>query len=187
MEISLTTMMKINPEIEKFAKVFVFLDLCLIIYCLIFQDIYWLINTQVAFISSLLVSIASFLSYKRSVEKRLKSMDLQEKSNIENQDVIDKIDDPYDLYSEYEEIPEEELDTQKIKEIINEEKTKIKKNSFKNMFISFGGLSLYRVFAYAFLIIGFLSLNNHNKLIPIAFLAGLAIVPIGVLLSKLKK
>ena len=62
MEINLL-MMKINPEIIKFAKVFIFLDLCIFIYALVFQNKLWLLNTQIAFISSLLITIASFVSY----------------------------------------------------------------------------------------------------------------------------
>lgn len=67
MEINLL-MMKINPEILKFAKVFILLDLCLLIYSFSFQNGIWLLNTQVAFISSLFIVIASFYSYKRNIQ-----------------------------------------------------------------------------------------------------------------------
>jgi len=58
-------MMKINPEVVRFARVFIFLDLCIFIYTLIFQNNIWLLNTQVAFVSSLFITIASFYSYKK--------------------------------------------------------------------------------------------------------------------------
>lgn len=186
MEINLL-MMKINPEILKFAKVFIFLDLCILIYSFIFQNSIWLLNTQVAFISSLFIVIASFYSYKRNIQNRLSNFEAS-KVSTEDRDKIDEIDDPFDLYSEYEEIPEEELTPQKIKEIIQEEKTKVKKNSLKNTLFSAGGfLSIYRIIGYGILVFGFFALNNNKIFMPVAFIVGLGIVPIGVLLSKLKK
>lgn len=186
MEINLL-MMKINSEILKFAKVFIFLDLCLLIYSFIFQNSIWLLNTQVAFISSLFIVIASFYSYKRNIQNRLSNFEAS-KTLSEDRDKIDEIDDPFDLYSEYEEIPEEELTPEKIKEIIQEEKTKVKKNSLKNTLFSAGGfLSIYRILGYGILVFGFFALNNNKIFIPVAFIVGLGIVPIGVLLSKLKK
>ena len=186
MEINLL-MTKINPEILKFAKVFFLLDLCLLIYSFIFQNGIWLLNTQVAFISSLFIVIASFYSYKRNIQNRLSNFEAS-KASAEDRDKIDEIDDPFDLYSEYEEIPEEELTPEKIKEIIQEEKTKVKKNSLKNTLFSAGGfLSIYRILGYGILIFGFFALNNNKIFIPVAFIVGLGIVPIRVLLSKLKK
>ena len=178
-------MMKINPEILKFAKVFFLLDLCLVIYSLIFQGSLWLLNSQVAFVSSLFITITSFLSYKRNIENRLSNLDFTQTQN-ETRDKIDEIDDPYDLYTQYEEIPESELTPQKIKEIINNEKSKVKRDSLKNTFFSASGfLSIYRILGYGILIFGFFALNNNKILLPIAFIIGLGIVPIGVLFSKL--
>lgn len=179
------TMMKINPEVLKFAKVFFLLDLCLIIYSLLFQSSLWLLNSQVAFLSSLLIIISSFLSYKRNIENRLSNLDFTQTQN-ETRDKIDEIDDPYDLYTEYEEIPESELTPQKIKEIINNEKSKVKRDTLKNTIFSASGfLSIYRVLGYGILIFGFFALNNNKIFLPIAFITGLGIVPFGVLISKL--
>ena len=187
MEINLL-MMKINSEIIKFAKVFIFLDLCIFIYALVFQNKLWLLNTQIAFISSLLITIASFISYKKNIQNRLSNFDYSKISKGEDRDKIDEIDDPYDLYTEYEEIPENELTAEKIKEIINDEKSKVKRNSVKNTIFSASGfLSIYRIFGYIILIFGFFVLNNNKIFMPIAFIIGLGIVPFGVLISKLIK
>ncbi|MCT7589269.1 hypothetical protein [Aliarcobacter butzleri] len=187
MEINLL-MMKINPEIIKFAKVFIFLDLCIFIYALVFQNKLWLLNTQIAFISSLLITIASFVSYKKNIQNRLSNFDYSKISKGEDRDKIDEIDDPYDLYTEYEEIPENELTAEKIKEIINDEKSKVKRNSVKNTIFSASGfLSIYRIFGYIILVFGFFVLNNNKIFMPIAFIIGLGIVPFGVLISKLIK
>lgn len=187
MEINLL-MMKINSEIIKFAKVFIFLDLCIFIYALVFQNKLWLLNTQIAFISSLLITVASFISYKKNIQNRLSNFDYSKISKDEDRDKIDEIDDPYDLYTEYEEIPENELTAEKIKEIIDGEKSKVKRNSVKNTIFSASGfLSIYRIFGYIILIFGFFVLNNNKIFMPIAFIIGLGIVPFGVLISKLIK
>jgi len=181
-----TTTMKINQSIKNFALVFIVLDLCLIIYALVLNTPIWLLNTQVAFISSLLITIASFLSYRKNINRRLSNLDLSKEMKSQSRDKVDEIDDPYDLYTEYEEVPEEELTPEKIKEIISEEKTKLKKNSVKNtIFSATGFLSIYRILGYGTLIFGFFALNNNKLFIPIAFIIGLGIVPIGVLFSKL--
>ena len=188
MEINLLIkmMMKINPEILKFAKVFILLDFCIILYSLFFQNKFWLLNTQVAFISSLFIIIASFLSYRKNIQNRLSNLDLSQINEGIDRDKIDEIDDPYDLYTQYKEIPEDELTTEKIKEIINDEKSKVKRNSFKNIIFSASGfLSIYRILGYGILIFGFFALNNNKIFLPIAFIIGLGIVPIGILFSKL--
>ena len=188
MEINLLIkmMMKINPEILKFAKVFFILDLCLILYSLIFQNNLWLLSSQVAFVSSLFITIASFFSYKKNIENRLSNLDLTQNNEGIDRDKIDEIDDPYDLYTEYKEIPESELTPQKIKEILNDEKSKVKRDTLKNTFFSASGfLSIYRILGYGTLLFGFFALNNNKIFIPIAFIVGLGIVPIGVLFSKL--
>lgn len=188
MEINLLIkmMMKINPEILKFVKVFILLDFCIILYSLFFQNKFWLLNTQVAFISSLFIIIASFLSYRKNIQNRLSNLDLSQINEGIDRDEIDEIDDPYDLYTQYKEIPEDELTTEKIKEIINDEKSKVKRNSFKNTIFSASGfLSIYRILGYGILIFGFFALNNNKVFLPIAFIIGLGIVPIGILFSKL--
>ena len=178
-------MMKTKNTIISFAKVFFIVDFCLITYSLVFQDTLWILNTQVAFIGSLLVTGASFLSYRRNIQNRLSNLNTSKHMTSEDRDKIDEIDDPYDLYSEYEEIPEEELTPSKIKEILQEEKSKVKKNSFKNTIFSAGGfVSIYRVFAYGILIFGFFALNNNKLFLPVPFLVGLGIVPLSVLATK---
>jgi hypothetical protein len=187
MEINLL-MKKINPEILKFAKVFILLDLCIVLYALIFQNNLWFLNSQVAFVSSLFITIATFLSYKRNIQNRISNLDMTQSNQSFDRDKIDEIDDPYDLYTEYEEIPESELTPEKIKEIINDEKSKVKKNTFKNTLFSAGGfLSIYRILGYGVLVFGFFALNNNGIFLPLAFILGLGIVPIGVLFSKLIK
>ncbi|PKI82033.1 hypothetical protein CP960_01500 [Malaciobacter halophilus] len=173
--------------IKSFAKVFLLVDLCIIVYALIFQNSYWLLNSQVAFFASVIITVASFISYKKNVQNRLRNYDKSLETKVEDsRDKVDEIDDPFDLYSEdVEPVKEEDLTPQKIKQIIQEEKSKVKRNSLKNtVFSATGFVSIYRLFGYAILIFGFFALNNNNLFLPIPFLIGLGIVPIAVLFTK---
>jgi len=186
MVISLTTTMTSKTTIISFAKVFFLVNLCLILYGIIFQNTTWVLNSQVAFFGSLFVTIASFLSYRKNVQNRLSKFDTPKQYVNEDRDKVDEIDDPFDLYSEdVEPIPEEELTPEKIKEIIKEEKTKVKKNSFKNTVFSAGGfVSIYRVLGYGFLLFGFFALNNNKLFLAVPFIVGLTVVPLSVLIAK---
>jgi hypothetical protein len=170
--------------IKRFANVFLTVDILVIAFCLLQGNITWLLNTQVAFASSLLITIGSYLGYKRNIEKRVENIDPD--TLLDTPDTIDKLDDPYDLYSECK-INEEELSKEDIKIILKEEKSKLKNQSnIKNTMKSFGGASsLYRLVGYGSLVGGFFYLNNNQLLEPISYLAGFLIVPIATLATKL--
>ena len=164
--------------IKQFAKVFLIVDLVVIVFCLLQGNTTWLLNTQVAFASSLLITIGSYLGYKRNIEKRVENID---------PDTIDKIDDQFDLYSECK-INEKELEPEQVKEIFLDEKKNLKNQSnIKNTMKSFGGASsLYRLVGYGSLVAGFFYLNNNQVLEPISYLAGFIIVPIATLFTKIQ-
>jgi hypothetical protein len=168
--------------IRKFAKVFISFDIGIILFCLLQDNMIWLINTQIAFISSLLIIIGSYLGYKRNIKKRLNNFQVDTKEP----DYIDKIDDQFDLYSEFD-INQNELSKEEVKEIFEEEKQKLKnQNTLKNTFQSLSGASsFYRVIGYIFLVFGFFYLNNNLLLDPISYLAGFIIVPMATLMTKL--
>ena len=175
-----------KKTISRFANIFVLVDALLIIGCLLLANSIWLLNTQIAFISSLIVSLATFISYKKNIDKRLQSENAS-LDTLNDRDKIDEIDDPFDLYSEDEPIMEEkELSASEIKAIIKEEKSKVKRNSFKNLYKSgFSFVSLYRFAGYAVLLLGFFYLVNNGLFEPFAYLLGLFVVPFSMLLIKL--
>ncbi len=169
-----TMMMKMN---FKFIAISVaILDLALVFYSFIQGD-GWLINTQLAFLSSLFVTIASYFSYKRVILKRLDS------ESFEDRDVVDKLNDEFDLYDEV----DENLD---LKEIIKEERKKIVgfKQSSDNLFKSASGaFNPTRLLSYLFLFVSFIYLVNNHKLSIMPYLIGLSVVPLGTLLGSLIK
>jgi len=158
-------------------KIFFIVDLVVILLYLIFGEWIWLLNTQVALISSLLVTVGSYLGYKKNILSRAED----HINNDDNYDEVDKMDDQYDLYSP--DIEQVEI-IEATKEEIQEAMKPIKQNHFANFKSGFSGMaSFYRLFGYIFLIIGFFYLNNNGYLHIYSYIVGFLIVPISALLS----
>lgn len=152
--------MTMSSTNRKIFTVLVTVDILLLLASVIFFDMKVVYNTQIGYITATLVMVASIVSYRRMVDARVKhnivTMD-------DSKDVIDKQEDPYDLYSE--EVTEaEEKD---FAQTVKEEKKKLKENRrtvYQTIKDTKAALSLYRLGAYALLILGFLYLNRHGLL-----------------------
>jgi len=174
--------MMMPKNLLRVTKTLLLIDILLAMLCILFFDSSILYNTQIGFISSSLVMGGSLLSYQRMVTTRVKHTII---TVDDSKDVIDKIEDPHDLYSE--DTPQEKPED--LAQAIKEEKAKQKQNRrslFEMIRDAKGALSLYRLGGYIFLILGFLYLNRHGLLhIPSYLLSlGLPIVVIvGVLLQ----
>ncbi len=114
-------------------------------------------NVQIASLSSFLVILGSAYAHKKMVHSQV-----LQKNFIEDRDTLDTIDDPHGLYEEKEEDKIQDTD---LKEVIKEERAKIKTLDFKT--IKEGaraGISLFRIIPYLFLILGFIALKNNEIL-----------------------
>ncbi len=156
----MTQRMTMNSMNRKILTVLITVDVLLLLVSIIFFDMKVLYNTQIGYITASLVMVASILSYRRMVNARVKhnivTMD-------DSKDVIDKLEDPYDLYSE-DTIEDEEID---FVQTVKEEKKKLKENRrtvYQTIKDTKAALSIYRLGAYAVLILGFLYLNRHDML-----------------------
>ena len=133
---------------------------------------YWLINFELAAVSSALIIFGSFNGYKKMIQRRL---DIGENSD---NTLMEKLEDPYDLYDEKDqdfniEKPEEDLVS-----VVKEEKKRLKqdKQTFKKTVKSASGiLSPLRFIPYAILVLSFIALNNNHILDIPAFLVGLGV------------
>ena len=180
-------MTNIVSIISKYTKVFLALDFGIILFCLLQGNMVWLLNTQIAFLSVLVIVIGSFLGYQRNISKQIDQFDLDTQTSLDN-DAIDKIDDPYDLYSEDGIQEEVEVSKEEFVEIVKEEKSKLKKNSLQNTIKSASGFaSLYRVIGYILLLIGFFYLNNNGLFNAVAYVIGISVVPAAILVVSLIK
>jgi Ca2+/Na+ antiporter len=54
-------------KIRDFFKLFLIIDIIVIVLCVFTNHLVWLINIQIAFLSSLIVTYTTFLSYKKNV------------------------------------------------------------------------------------------------------------------------
>lgn len=164
-------------------KTLLIVDLAIAFIVIIFFDIKIVWSTQFGFISASLVLLASMKSYKRMVDARV---ELGLVTMDDSQDVIDKLEDPYDLYSE--DVIEEE--DKSLVDVVKDERQKIKKTSrtlSQTIKDAKTALSLYRIGAYIILILGFFYLNRHNLLQVPSYIVALSIpmlVVVFVLLSN---
>jgi len=128
-------------------------------------DFIFFINLQVAFLSSFFVIVGSSYAYKKMVENQVEAKKSQgEVEEDGKRELLDTIEDPYELYedSKINDAPVEELD---LKEIVKEEKAKIKTFSLQSAkYGARGSVSLFRLLPYLFLVLGFIALKNHNYL-----------------------
>jgi len=141
-------------------------DLLVILLSLI-QGGEWLLNTQIAFVCSLLITLASFRSYHTFVTRRVDAGLI-----------------PDDKFDKYYEDDQEEDDE---KENVTPRVAKVGfKQSFQNLALSYkSALSLYRILSYGVLFLAVLFLIRHDNLDAIAFFVGLSVVPLSSFLSVL--
>lgn len=168
----------------KLLKALLIVDILIILLSMIFFDIKILWNTQIGFLSASLVMFASMRSYRRMVDARVEH-------NIitidDSKDVIDEIEDPFDLYSE--EVVEEE-EEKDLKEVVQEERQKLKASNrslVQTLKDTKAALSIYRVSAYIILILGFLYLNRQGHLHIVSYILALSVpmlVVVFVLLTE---
>lgn len=152
----------------------------LIILATYFISFSFFINAQVAFLSSLFVILGSTYAYRRMVNSQVES------GNYEHsRDTLDTIEDPHELYDNepINEASAEELD---LKEVVKEERAKIKTFSLSSAKHGVkGSLSIYRLAGYIFLVLGFIALNNNRLLDVSVYLPFLlAGIIVGTIVSK---
>ncbi len=127
---------------------------------------------QIATLSALLIMLGSMYSYSALINRRLGE-------EMAMDDGYDKIEDPYDLYDDEEEIDsvkdDENLD---LGAIVKEERARLKasKNTYSNVKQSSPALvSVFRMVPYVFLVLGFIGLKNNELLDLLPYLTGLAL------------
>ena len=166
--------MTMNVTDRKIVGALIGVDGLLLLASALFFDEKVLLNTQIGFLSASIVMLGSMKSYKRMVDARVENEVIT--TDIDR-DVIDKLEDPHDLYSDENiEEPVEDMRT-----AIKEEKKRLKANRrtlFEVLRDTKGALSLYRIGAYVLLILGFLYLNRHGLLHLPSYLLSIGLPPL---------
>lgn len=159
----------------RFLKVFIVIEVAIFIIAGFFGGKVWILNTQIGFITSSLVMVASIISYKRMVNTRVEHGII---TYDDSKDTIDILEDPYDLYSE-EVVESEEGDN--LTKAVKDEKDTLKDNGrtlAQTLKDTKAALSTYRLFAYAMLILGFMYLNRQELLHIPSYMIALGLPPI---------
>ena len=173
---------KMKMMMNKIGLVYLLADIFLIVISL-FMGGLWLINTQVAFISSMLVIFASFFSYKGMVKKRLEDGDIPKEREL-----LDKIDDKFELFEDEKQIKADEISKKEFVKLYKEERKK--RGGFKmtlaNLFKSKRGIfNPIRLLAYAFLVIAMLVLIRQELFLAIPFMVGITAIPLASLILSI--
>jgi hypothetical protein len=169
----------------KFLKALLIVDAVILVFSAIFFDIKVILNTQIGFVTASLVMFASMRSYRRMVNARVEHKII---TIDDSRDTIEKLEDPYDLYSET--VEQEEGEEKDLKEVVKEERQKLKANRRslgQTLKDTKAALSIYRLGAYFILILGFLYLNRHGLLHIPSYIVSLAVpmfVLVYILLSE---
>lgn len=138
------------------------------------------LNIEIAFLSALLIILGSSYAYRKMIQNKVDSEQFEDE-----RDLLDKIDDPHELYDNKEpsDTPVEDLD---LKQIVKEEKAKIKTLSMSSAKHGVrGSLSILRIVPYVMLALGFIALQNNGLLDLKYYLPSLLVgIVTGAIVSK---
>ncbi len=169
-------MMRIT--VKKAIRIFFGVQILIFITYFYSQKIF--LNIEVAFLSAFFIILGSSFAYRKMIHSKVDSGEYEE-----DRDVLDTIDDPHELYDDVaiNDAPAEELD---LKQIVKEEKAKIKTLSLKNAKHGIrGSFAVMRLVPYVFLVLGFIALKNNGVLDLVYYLPALLIgIVAGSLVSR---
>ena len=164
--------------------VLVVVDLVIVLLLYFFGAEHWLVNSQVAYISSSLVMFGSMLSYKGMVKQRLGAGAIPD----DERDTLDKLEDPYDLFDD--EVKKEEEQEKTLVEVVKEERANLKKSRrsvWETTKDAKPAFSFYRLAAYGGLILGFFYLNSNKFLLLTPYLIFLMIPTVIIVILLLRQ
>ena len=163
----------------KMIRLLLAVDAGIAFFCLLENNMVWLLNTQVAFVGSLSVTLGSFLGYRNLIKKQI------EAGNQGDDSLLEKLNDRFELYDDED---ESEKETSIKDDVQEEKKEKISLLTLLRMSSS-GVVSVFRIVGYGVLVGSFFVLKNHQLFVAIPFFFGLSIVPVLaiVMMIRLKK
>jgi len=141
--------------------VLIAVDVGIVVFCYLEDNMIWLYNTQIAFFSVSLIILGSFIGYSNMVKAQIQNGNVGE-------DILKKYEDPYNMDDEEDEINENELQKYKNKKLKLYEAV---------LFYFKGGFNLLRISGYVALVAGFIWLTKKNIFDYLSFLFGVSIVP----------
>jgi len=142
-------------------RIFIAVDVGIVVFCYLENNMIWFYNTQVAFFSVSLIILGSFVGYSNMVKAQIQNGNVGE-------DTLKKYEDPYNLDDE-----EDEIDLKELKKYKNK-----KLKWYEAVLLYFkGGLNFLRILGYVSLIAGFIWLSKKEIFDYLSFLFGVSVVP----------
>ena len=149
---------------SKTIKWLIIADISIALICLYLGNTNWLYSSQIAFWSSAFVLGASMFSYRQAVYNSIENGAVPQ----DDRDMIDKMDDPHDLYSDDEPEP-------------------VALSTFEALKSSKTSLSLYRLGSYLLLFVGFFYLTSNEIMHVPSYMIALALPIIIIVTLLLRK
>ena len=146
---------------SKTVKWLIMIDISMALICLYLGNTNWLYSSQIAFWSSAFVLGASMFSYRQAVYSSIENG----ATSQDDRDMIDKMEDPHDLYSDDEPEP-------------------VSLSTFEALKSSKTSLSLYRLGSYLLLFVGFFYLTSNEIMHVPSYMIALAL-PIVIIVTLL--
>ena len=152
---------KNNNILLDLIRILIAIDIGIVVFCYLEDNLKWLYNTQLAFFSTSLIILGAYIGISNSIKRQL------ENGNV-GEDILKKYDDEFDLYEEDDKVDEEKLKKQKPARL----------KWYEALFFSLkGGFNFLRILGYVFLIASFIYLNKQGIFDVYSFLFGISIVP----------
>lgn len=172
---------------SRFYYSFFVVNLLAFVILFVWGDYKMLLNVELAAMGTLITTLGTYRGYKKHVEKRSKDI-APEDADRDDPDVIDKIEDPYGLYDDDDEIDTRDPEEIDVKEYVKETKKTLKKNRDWGEILrsSKGAVSIFRVVGYCVILYSFFYLVDKNIFHPFGFLIGIGLVPFTALVSAKK-
>jgi len=130
-------------------RVLIAVDVGIVVFCYLENNMLWLYNTQIAFFSVSLIILGSFIGYSNMVKAQIQNGNVGE-------DILKKYEDPYNMDDEEDEINENELQKYKNRKLKWYEAV---------LFYFKGGFNLLRISGYIALIADLYGLLKKTFLI----------------------
>lgn len=159
---------------SKMINTLLIVDIGIVLFCYLAGQRDWFLNSQIAYLSSIIIVLASMYSYAKMVKIGVEN----EVVTTSNDDLLEKLEDPHGLYddSHIEQGLESKNDeTMKQAERDNEKEEKI--STMEAMKKNKAYISFHRIGAYAILVLGFLYLQNIKIFHMPSYMFGLFLPP----------
>lgn len=158
-------MMMMKRTRIKIINTLLIVDIGIVLFCYLAGERDWFLNSQVAYLSSFMVVLASIYSYAQMVKAGVEN----EIITTSNEELLEKIEDPHALYDD---------DTSHSEQVQNDEDEEKPISTIEAMKKNKAYVSFYRIGAYAILVLGLFYLQSIKIFHMPSYMFGLFLPPV---------